>query len=100
MTSFLLFWEIDLNKMPADTTDRRELLIKILKFMKGRLAKMGGDFGVFGVGVQGYSIVEGTEEDVSALIWQFGPAIKWTVHPVLTVDQSIKIFENMNRAPI
>lgn len=96
MTKYMVFWEWDVSKLPEDAADRRECLLNVLKVTKEHLKYVPGDFGTFQEGRSGYRIVEGTEEDVAAMIWRYGPALKWEVHPILDVEQSIKIFEKMS----
>lgn len=95
MTRYIIFWEWDTDYWPNETAERREMFARILKTAQAHLKTVPGDFGVFADGTGGYRIVEGTEEDVADMIWRYGKVIKWKVHPILDVDQSIKIFENM-----
>ncbi len=95
MTKFLVLWEYDRSKLPASRKDEHEMLNKSLNAVKERMKRTGGDFGVFMGGLEGYTIGEGTEEEVASMMWQYGPILKYKIYPVLSVDQSIEVLRKV-----
>ncbi len=99
MGKYLVLWETDLSRVPVDPNDQLTFFGKIQSMLREDL-KNGPtkDFGMFLGGDRGYTIEEGTEEEIAMSTLKYCPFIKCTVHQVISADQVEKImknFENM-----
>ncbi len=97
MTKFLTLWELDTTKMPEKPDEQVAIYTKLLNMVKedfeSRTAhKM--DWGEFVGGSVGYSISEGTEQEIALALMKYSPYIKFKVYPVLSLEQT---FENMKK---
>lgn len=96
MGKYLILWEIDISRVPEDPKGQFELFTRLLNMVKEDL-KNGAkkDFGMFLGGKSGYSIHDGTEEEVAMNIMKYGPFVKRTVHQVISVDQIEEIMKKL-----
>lgn len=99
MGKYLVLWEIDMSRVPEDPKEQLEFFAKIQNMCKEDL-KNGPtkDFGMFLGGDSGYTIEEGTEEEIAMSTMKYYPFVKCTVHQVISVDQIdeiMKKFTNM-----
>jgi hypothetical protein len=88
MGKYLVLWEIDDSKTPADPKARgsawQNLMGLVKKDLKEGTAK---DWGAFVGEHQGYVIHEGTEVEVGVTLQQFVPFVRFKVYPIATVAQ-------------
>jgi len=98
MARYLLLWELDPAKVPADRKERAALWGPMIQMVKQRI-KNGTtkDWGVFAGGLKGYSVVEGDEMKVSENVQQYLPYVTFTAHPVITVDQMAQVIEGLKK---
>jgi hypothetical protein len=96
MSKFLYLWETVPGTMPADPKQRAEVLGKMLEMTRKWVEeRKGNDWGIFAGGGAGYGLGEGTEADALKVAMQFGPYIKFTVYPVLSVKQAGEVMKSM-----
>lgn len=98
MGKYIILWQTDLSRVSEDPKEQLELYTKIMNMVKEDL-KNGPtkDFGMFLGGDSGYTIEEGTEEEIAMSTMKYSPFIKCTVHQIISVDQIegiMKKFEN------
>ncbi len=88
MGKYLCLWEVDMSRVPEDPKEQLEFFGKIQSLCKEDM-KNGPtkDFGMFLGGDKGYTIEEGTEEEVAMSAMRFCPFVKCTVHQVISTDQ-------------
>ncbi len=99
MGKYLTLWQTDLSRIPEDPKEQLELFTKLIGMVKEDL-KNGPtkDFGMFLGGDSGYTIEEGTEEEIAMSTMKYCPFIKCTVHQVISADQAqdiMKKFESV-----
>jgi len=95
MAKFITLWEMDYSKLPDDPEERIRILMKNCNMTKENLKSgAASDWGSFAGSRAGYSIHEGTEEEVALETMKFSPYVKFTVYPVLSVDQ---VLENIKK---
>jgi len=99
MGKYLNLWELDMSRVPEDPKEQLELFTKLQDMVKEDL-KNGPikDFGMFLGGDNGYTIEEGTEEEVAMCAMKYCPFIKCKICPVISTDQIdeiMKKFANM-----
>ncbi len=56
------------------------------------------DWGMFAGRLAGYSITEGTEQEISLELTKYVPYIKFKVYPVLSVDQVLENIKTLSQA--
>lgn len=88
MGRYLSLWEIDPSKLPEDPEEQFELFNRLLDMVKEDI-KNGiiKDFGTFLDGNSGYSIDEGTEEEIVLSTMRYCPYVKCNIRPVISIDQ-------------
>lgn len=94
MGKYLTLWETDMSRVPEDPKEQLELFTKLLNQVKEDL-KNGPikDFGMFLGGDSGYTIEEGTEEEIAMNAMSYCPFIKCTVHQIISADQVQEIMK-------
>jgi hypothetical protein len=94
MGKYLTLWEVDTSRVPGDPKEQLEFFGKIQNMVKEDLKNgLTKDFGMFLGGDKGYSIDEGTEEEVAMGNMKYCPFIKCTVHQVISADQIDEIMK-------
>lgn len=92
MTKFLILWELDTSMLPESCEEQMALFTRLIKMVKDDLKKSMLDWGEFIGGNAGYSVAEGTEQEIALTLMKYYPYIKFKVHPTLSVNQ---LEENM-----
>ena len=98
MGKYLLLWELDRTKIPADLKERGvefKMLMKVIKqdIKKGILK----DWGVFVGENHGYSVVQGTEVEVIKAIQLYTPLVYFAVHPIASVTHAGEMIKTLNK---
>jgi hypothetical protein len=88
MAKFLTLWELDTTIVPVDPKERITNWTMLLNMVKDDL-KSGGttDWGEFAGGGRGYTISEGTEQEIYMALSRYVPYIKFEVHPIISMSQ-------------
>ena len=88
MAKFLTLWEMDTTRVPVDPKERIAAWTMMFNMVKDEL-KSGRtkDWGMFAGQLAGYSIDEGTEQEVALSTTKFVPYAKFKVYPILSVSQ-------------
>ncbi len=98
MAKFLTLWETDLTRVPENPEDQIALFTRLQDMVKKDLESGTiKDFGCFMSGFEGYSIGEGTEEEVTFSVIKYSPYIKCKVYPILSVNQLEKITKTLSQ---
>jgi hypothetical protein len=96
MGKYLTIWEADESKIPVDPKERKaawQMAMEMTKQdMKDGKVK---DWGVFLGQVRGFSISEGTEEEVQAISMKYVPFFRFQIYPLISMDQSTAIVNAM-----
>jgi len=98
MARLMLFWELDVNRIPEDPKTRatawNQLLGAVKQDMEQGIMKQWGAF----IGENaGYCVVEGNEIDISALLQRYVPHAKFKTHPVLTVHETEDMLRKLTK---
>lgn len=88
MAKFLVRWAIDTIRVPTDEKERRALSLGMVEMVKADL-KTGitKEWGAYLHGMKGYSIVEGSETEITSQLMKYAPFVKFKVQAVLSVVQ-------------
>jgi hypothetical protein len=100
MVKFLIVWELDTTKMPADLKEIVTARTKLLNMVKDDL-KSGAltEWGRFAGENGGYAICEGTEVELDKETAKYCPYVNFKkVYPILSVSQVEEVFKALSRA--
>jgi len=88
MGKYLVLWEIDQTKIPADPKERRDAWSLFMAVVRQDIEKgIVTDWGAFVGETKGYSINKGSEVEVMKTLQQFVPYCIFSVHPIATEGQ-------------
>lgn len=92
MTKLFAKWWIENARLPASPKEGAALRVKMLEMVKADLsAGKFTDWGMYGNGMAGYCIGEGSAEDLYAIMYKWMPVVQFKVLPVLSVDQAMNV---------
>jgi hypothetical protein len=98
MGKYLTLWETDMSRVPEDPKEQMELYNKLMDMVQEDIKSgITKEFGMFLGGDSGYTIEEGTDEEVTMSNMKYSPFVKITVQQVISADQVqgiMKKFEN------
>ncbi len=99
MTKFLVLWEVDVTKVADKPEERSENWTMMLNMVKealdsGRMT----DWGEFAGRISGYTITEGTEQEIALELLRYVPYIKFKTYPVISVDQVLENIKALSQA--
>jgi hypothetical protein len=87
MGKYLLLWEIDKSRIPADPKERGEGWKLLMAMVQQDIEKgITKEWGAFVGENSGYAIEEGSEIEVMKALQQYVPYVIFKVHPVGTVS--------------
>lgn len=90
MGKYLLLWEMDQTRIPVDPKERETIWGPLMDMVKQDIEKgIFKDWGSFVGETKGYTIAEGTEEEIENMVKQYIPFVQFEVHPI-AVDEGIK----------
>jgi len=92
----LITWEMDRSHAPADPAERLKLTMAQCEMVKkgvdsGRTKMWGINPG----GNHGFSITDGDEKEIFAMIAQYLPHVKFKVESMLEIDEIIEMLKKM-----
>jgi hypothetical protein len=77
--------------LPPNPLEAAKFKLKMLEPVKAELsAGKVTDWGCFSNARDGYAIIEGSEEDVQAIMLKWVPTVSYDVFPILNVDQYVE----------
>ena len=96
MGKYLLFWELNRSLIPVDPHERGQgfalLMALVHQDIEVGLTK---DWGCFVGEGNGYSIVEGSEVEISKMVQRYSPYCEFSTHPVASVDQMNEVIQSL-----
>jgi hypothetical protein len=96
MGKYLVLWDLDTTRIPVDPKKRRDASALLTALVKNDIEKgIQKDYGAFVGETKGYGIVEGSEIEVSLLIQQFIPYVKFEVKPIMSISQVEEMLNTM-----
>jgi len=98
MARYLMLWELDQTKVPADPKERAAMWAPMVQGIKQRIAAgTTKDWGCFAGGMKGFTIHEGDEMTVSNAVQSFIPYVKFDVRQLISIDQLGELVENLKK---
>ena len=98
MAKYLMLWELDKSKIPADMKERGggfDLLMAMVKQDQER--GFTKDWGTFVGEMNGYCVVEGTEVEVGIMINQYAPYVYFKTYPIADFGQVAEIVKSLSQ---
>ena len=96
MARYLIMWEMDPAKIPQNPKERAQLWSPMVQMVRDSMKSgMTKDWGSFLGETRGYSVGEGTEVELAKMLQQYVPFVRFTTHPILTLDDNAKMMEDM-----
>lgn len=88
MGKYLVLWEADEGNIPVDAKERKNGWLMAMEMTKQDM-KEGKikDQGVFVGRIKGFTIPEGTEEEMHALALKYVPFFRFQIYPLASMDQ-------------
>jgi len=97
MGRYLVLWEIDSSRSPVNAKEMAagwSLLTEMVKQdLKSGITK---DHGAFVGEINGYSVLEGTEVEVTSTLAKYAPYVHFKLHAVVSVAQTSEILKKMS----
>jgi len=91
VAKFLVLWEVDTTKIPDEPVEIQKNLTMMLNMTKKNLESGGTkDWGMFIGRHAGYSIKEGTEQEIAFALLKFFPYLKFEVYPIISVNEALE----------
>ncbi|MEA1908039.1 MAG: hypothetical protein U9N43_03300 [Euryarchaeota archaeon] len=88
MAKFLTLWEVDTTRIPDNPEEQIRYHTMLLNMVKDSLkSDETMDWGEFAGGGRGYTISEGTEQELYMSLSRYVPYVKFEVHPILSINQ-------------
>ena len=98
MARYLALWEADYARIPVDPKERKAGWTVLLDMVKQDLKKgLIKEYGVFVGAPNGFSVMEGTEVEVSAAIQKYIPFFTYKVFPVASIDQVEQVIKGLSK---
>jgi hypothetical protein len=94
----LITWEMDRSHAPADPAERLKLTMTLADMVKkstdsGKMKMWGINPG----GNHGFSVTDGDEKDIFAMVARYIPHVKFRVESMLSIDEVIGILKTMQQ---
>ncbi len=98
MAKFLLLWELDQTKVPADPKERAAGWTLLMSMVKQDQEKgISKDWGAFPGESSGYAVAEGSVVEILNMTQQYVPYVTFKVHPVASVSHIDEMLEAMSK---
>ena len=96
MGRYLMLWEIDESKLPISREERAAAWKPMIDMIKegikeGRIK----EWGCFVGELKGFSVAEGTEEEIGYFNQQWVPFVSFSSHPIASVEDVEKVIEKL-----
>jgi hypothetical protein len=98
MAKYLVTWEMDTTKVPVNPKERAAawgpMLDMVANDMKKGVIK---DWGTHIGEMSGYGVAEGSEMEVAAMCQQYIPYVRFTLHPLMSLDQMRQMMQGLSK---
>jgi len=98
MGTYLMLWELDRTRIPADIKERGVGFNMLMEMVKEDIKKGSvKSWGVFAGEFAGYSVFEGTEVEIMNQVQKYAPFVYFKVHPIGSVAQVGEMIKAMTK---
>ena len=96
MASYLMLWELDRSKIPADAKERAAGWTALTNLVRQDLDKgITESWGTFVGEMKGYCVVEGDELTVAMMVQKYTPYAYFQTFPIATIDMVEAMLKQM-----
>ncbi len=96
MPKYVTFWEIDTSRMTADPAERVTTMTRLIEGVKQMQKNYpGGDWGAFLGENTGFSVSNGSWQDMVKITQAFAPYVKFKVYQALSIEEVEGAFKSM-----
>ncbi len=96
MAKYLLLWKLDRSRYSDNPRERGAGWSKLMEVVKKDLEKGGmKDWGVFAGEGRGYSVFEGSAEDLHLFIQKYIPFVIFETHPVIDAGNAHEVIKKL-----
>jgi hypothetical protein len=85
---YVTLWEMDMDRFPADPVESGKIMMRLVEMTKqwGK-DHPKDDWGKFLGENRGYSIVNGSTEDIMKISMMFSPYVEFKVYQAVNIDE-------------
>jgi hypothetical protein len=84
--------------VPDKPEERYDNWTMMLNMIKKDMESGLADWGMFAGRLAGYSISEGSEQEIALRLTRYVPYVKFKVYPILSVDQVLENIKTLSQA--
>ena len=96
MPRYLMEWELDKTKIPISPQERAAAWLPMIQMVKQDMQSgLLKEWGTYIGELKGFSVAEGSEEEVGKMVQKYIPFVYFCTHPAITIDQMAKIAQEM-----
>ena len=96
MPRYLMMWELDTTKIPINPKERANTWLPMIQMVKQDMQSgMLKEWETYIGEMKGFGVSEGSEEEMGKMVQKFVPFVKFTTHPIITIDQMEKLAKEM-----
>jgi len=96
MPKYLVLWEVDPTRAPADAKERGAMWSMMVDQVKQDLAEgREEDWGCFVGETRGYTIDERSEVELAEDLQRFYPFLSFEVHQVMSIDEIAEVAKSL-----
>ncbi len=89
MAKYLILWQVDQTRVPADPKERGALWSGMADMVKQNIKEgVTLDWGCFVGETNGYAVAYQTDLELSANLQRYYPFVTFKVYPVMSVEQA------------
>ena len=87
-----------MTRIPEVIEEQMAVYTKLLNIIKEDFKRGMSDWGEFVGGHSGYTIIEGTEQEVALMLTKYMPYLKFKANAVLPISQVEEIMRSQSKA--
>jgi hypothetical protein len=96
MGRYIVMWEADESKIPVDPEERKVGWLGAIEMTKQEIKDgLTKDWGVFLGQTRGFSISEGTEDEIISSTLKYIPYFRFKVYPVASIEKTEEAIKAM-----
>ena len=96
MARYLIFWEADESKIPINPEERKAGWLGAIEMTKQEIKDgLTKDWGIFLGQTKGFTISEGTEEEIISSTLKYIPYFRFKVYPLATIEKTEEMIKAM-----
>lgn len=96
MARYLMLWELDRTRIPADPQDRAAAWMTLTNMVRQDLGEgLTESWGAFVGEMKGYCLVKGNEMDIATMVQKYTPYVYFKTFPVANIEMIDTMLKQM-----